>query len=59
MHRDAQELLKRSGGVGELPAMYDRLLEVVRSRPRTMTVITVDGDVERAYRDPLAQLSSG
>ncbi|MPZ65736.1 MAG: AAA family ATPase [Pseudonocardiaceae bacterium] len=55
-HYDAQALLERGGGVGELPAMYDRLLEVVASRPRTLTVMTVDGHVEQAYRDLLAQI---
>lgn len=50
-HRDAAALLERSGGVGELPAMYDRLLAVVASRPGTRTVMTVTGEVDRAYRD--------
>jgi hypothetical protein len=55
-HRDASALLERSGGVGELPAMYDRLLEVVASRPRTLTVMTTDGEIEQAYRDLLDHL---
>ena len=49
-------LLDRSGGAGELAAMYDRLLEVVASRPRTLTVTITDGEVERAYRDLVAQI---
>ncbi len=57
VHRDAQALLQRSGGIGELPQMYDRLLQVVASRPRTLTVTTVDGQVDRAYRDLLAQIN--
>jgi len=36
--------------------MYDRLLEVVASRPRTVTVTIVDGEVDRAYRDLVAQI---
>jgi predicted kinase len=55
-HYDAQALLDRSGGAGELLAMYDRLLEVVASRPRTVTVTIADGEVERAYRDLVAQI---
>jgi len=55
-HHDAQALLDRSGGAGELLAMYDRLLEVVASRPRTVTVTISDGEVERAYRDLVAQI---
>jgi hypothetical protein len=58
VHRDAQALLERSGGVGELSAMYDRLLEVVARRPRTRTLMTVDGEPEQAYRDLLAQIGS-
>jgi predicted kinase len=55
-HYDAQALLDRSGGAGELLAMYDRLLEVVASRPRTVTVTITNGEVERAYRDLVAQI---
>lgn len=56
VHRDAQALLERSGGLGELPLLYDRLLQVVADRPRTHPVWIVDGDVELAYRDLLAVL---
>jgi hypothetical protein len=56
--RDTPALLERSGGVGELSAAYDRLLEVVASRPRTRTLMTVDGELEQAYRDLLAQIGS-
>jgi predicted kinase len=55
-HRDALALLERSGGLEALPEMYDRLTRVVASRPRTRAVVTVDGQVEQAYRDFLAQL---
>lgn len=36
--------------------MYARLLEVLAARPRTLTVATVDGQVEQAYQDLLAHL---
>lgn len=55
-HRDAAALRERSGGVGELPAMYGRLLEVVARRPGTRTVMTVAGEVDRAYRDLVAHI---
>jgi predicted kinase len=55
-HFDAQALLERSGGPGELPAMYDRLLSVIARRPLTGTVVTVDGQVDQAYADLLAVL---
>lgn len=56
VHRDAQALLERSGGADPLSQMYDSLLEVVSSRPYIRTVVTVDGQVERAYRDLLAHI---
>lgn len=55
-HRDAQALLDRSGGASELLAMHDRLLEVVAGRPLTITVPTVDGEIDRAYRDLRARV---
>lgn len=57
-HRDAEALLQRAGGSGELGRMYDRLLDVVAKRPRTLTVTTVDGQAERAYRGLLAHLEA-
>jgi len=56
VHRDAQALLDRSGGASELRAMHDRLLEVVASRPRTITVSTSDGEIDQAYRDLLTHV---
>ena len=55
-HRDATALLDRGGGVDRLPAMYGQLLEVIARRPRTRTITTVAGRVDRAYRDLLAHL---
>ena len=57
-HRDAFALLQRSGGLPALPGMYDRLTQVVASRPQTRAVVTVDGQIEQAYRDLLAQLDA-
>ncbi len=57
-HRDAAALLGRSGGVNALLGMYERLIEVVASRPRTRTVVTVAGQVDRAYRDLVTQVAS-
>jgi hypothetical protein len=57
-HRDARALLERGGGLGAIPEMYDRLLHVVASRPGTRTVVTVEGRVEQAYNDLIAQVST-
>lgn len=57
-HRDAMALLERSGGLAAVPAMYERLLEVVASRAGTRTVVTVDGQVDRAYDDLLTQIAT-
>lgn len=58
VHHDAQSLLDRAGGASELPKMYGRLLDVVANRPGTRRVFTVDGQVDRAYRDALAQINA-
>ena len=55
-HRDAALLRERSGGMGQLPALYGQLLEVVASRPDTRTVTTVAGDIDRTYLDLLAHI---
>jgi predicted kinase len=56
-HTEAQEMIDRAGGVGELARMYDRLMSVVAARPSTTIVRTRQGQVEQAYRDVLAGLS--
>jgi predicted kinase len=56
VQRDARALLEQSGGVDELPGMYERMLEVVASRPQTITLTTTDGQVEQAYRDLVAHI---
>jgi predicted kinase len=58
-HRDAAELLDRSGGLGEMPEIYRRLLEVVAARPDTRTITTVDGEIDQAYRDLLTAVRAG
>jgi len=57
-HQNAAALLERRGGLDALPGMYDRLLQVVAARPRTRVVLTVDGEVERAYHDLFARIST-
>ncbi len=57
-HQNAAALLERRGGLDALPGMYDRLLQVVAARPRTRVVLTVDGEVERAYHDLLTRIST-
>jgi 2-phosphoglycerate kinase len=53
-HRDAAELLERSGGTDELHNMYRRLMEVVEARPSTRRVASVDNQLEQTYLDFLA-----
>jgi predicted kinase len=49
-HRDAVSLL----GAGDLAAMYDRLQEIVASRPQTIVIPTRAGEMDRAYHDLVA-----
>jgi predicted kinase len=49
-HGEAAALLERGGGVEALPQMHARLLDVVAKRPATRIVVTVDGEIEQAYR---------
>jgi 2-phosphoglycerate kinase len=53
-HRLAAELLERSGGTNELHNMYNRLVEVLATRPSTRVVTSVDGQLEQTYLDFLA-----
>jgi predicted kinase len=55
-HLDAAALLQRNGGLAALPQMYDRLLDVIAARPRTLQVETVDGEQELTYQRLLNQL---
>lgn len=56
-HRDAAELLERTGGVGTLPDMYRRLVQVVAARPHTRTITTVEGQIDQAYADLLRAIA--
>lgn len=56
-HREAQQLLDQSGGLAELPAMYDRLASVIAARPTATVVPTTSGQMEQAYRDFLSSLA--
>src|SRR4051794_33140032 len=49
-HAEAQALLDCTGGAAELGAMYDRLVELLRHRPKAQIVRTDDGDVAGTYR---------
>ncbi|OXM55980.1 hypothetical protein CFP71_15990 [Amycolatopsis thailandensis] len=53
-HVEAHEML---GGPGQLAAMYDRLVELVSTRPKAAVVRTRDGLVRQAYEGLLEQLA--
>lgn len=55
-HRDAELLLERSGGLAAMPGLQERLLEVISSRPGTITVPTTQRSPGQTYRDVLARL---
>jgi predicted kinase len=54
--RAAHELVELRGGREELNRMYDRLLELLPSRPRVRVIRTFAGRADEAYRDLLAAL---
>jgi predicted kinase len=56
-HTEAQAMVDRIGGDGELSAMYDRLLTIVASRPSARVVPTENGQVGQAYRDFISSLT--
>ncbi|MFD5088957.1 AAA family ATPase [Amycolatopsis thailandensis] len=53
-HVEAHEMLD---GPGQLVAMYDRLVELVSTRPKAAVVRTRDGLVRQAYEGLLEQLA--
>ena len=55
-HRVAAEMLQAAGGPTELAAMYDRLLDAVRTRPKTKIIRPDVGDPEATYRRLLTAL---
>ena len=56
-HVEAHDMVMRACGAAVLAAMYDRLLEVLEARPEARIVCTESGQLTRAYRDFLSQLS--
>ena len=56
-HVEAAALLELSGGLDALPEMYDQLLAVIAQRPRTRTIVVVDGDRDATYAALLEQLA--
>jgi hypothetical protein len=55
-HLDAERM---AGGAAGLAVMYDRLQEVIASRPQTIVIPTTDGESGRAYQDLLSVLDPG
>ena len=56
-HVEAAALLDLSGGLDALPSMCDQLLAVVAQRPRTRTIVVVDGEHDATYAALLEQLA--
>jgi predicted kinase len=56
-HVLAAELLQRAGGPQSLHDKHSRMLDVVRARPRTRVVRTVDGDPGAAYEQLVTLLA--
>jgi predicted kinase len=55
-HNDAAALYERAGST--FPQMYRAMLEVMGGRPATLTIWTVEGDVDGAYRNLLAAVGA-
>lgn len=49
-HRDANEILERTGGIDALGAMHDRFMGLLDTRPSVHRVRVVRGDVESTLR---------
>jgi predicted kinase len=56
-HVQAQQMLQRHGGAAALSAMYDRLLDLIATRPAAKVIHSVDGAVEQTYQRMLSQLT--
>lgn len=54
--RDAHVLLERGGGLGQIPNLHRRLLDVVAERPATVVVTPTVGEIEQTYQDLLRSL---
>lgn len=57
-HVDAGLLIQRSGGAATLGEMLERLSHVMSSRPTTITIGSVDGQVEETYAAMLAAIDA-
>lgn len=55
-HVEAYEQLERSGGPGQLAAMYDRLVTLIATRPRAKVVHIRAGRIREAYQGLLSGL---
>ncbi len=53
-HRDAADLLERSGGLPALVPVRAQVLATLADRPRAQFLATREGDVDETYRDLLA-----
>lgn len=49
-HVEAQVIIDRSGGAAELAAMYDRLVDLVATRPVAQVIPSIDGRPDETYR---------
>lgn len=58
-HVQAQQMLQRHGGAAALSAMYDRLLDLIATRPAAKVIRSVDGAEELTYQRVLSQLARG
>jgi predicted kinase len=56
-HVQAHQMLQRHGGVAALSAMYDRLLDLIATRPAAKVIYSTDGGVEQTYQRILSQLT--
>lgn len=57
-HRDAADLLERSGGLAALAQMRAEMLALITDRPRARCLTSHSGDVEETYRDLLAVITA-
>jgi len=49
-HRDAQQLVERSGGTDGLSAVHDQLMEFLDTRPNVRRVGVIRGDIDSTLR---------
>lgn len=55
-HVEAQEMVERTDGFGDLPLMYDRLMAVIAARPHARIVHVAEGQVDVTYEALLRNL---